>query len=30
VKRTQNGRVRWYTAGLAIGSISLIAIAVLR
>jgi NADH-quinone oxidoreductase subunit L len=30
VRRTQNGRVRWYTAGLAIGSISLIAIAVLR
>lgn len=29
IKRTQNGRVRWYTAGLAIGSISLIAIAVL-
>jgi NADH-quinone oxidoreductase subunit L len=30
LRRTQNGRVRWYTAGLAIGSISLIAIAVLR
>ncbi len=30
VQRTQNGRVRFYTAGLAIGSISLIAIAVLR
>jgi NADH-quinone oxidoreductase subunit L len=30
VRRTQNGRVRWYTAGLAIGSICLIAIAVLR
>jgi len=30
VRRTQNGRVRFYTAGLAIGSISLIAIAVLR
>jgi len=30
VRRSQNGRVRWYTASLAIGSISLIAIAVLR
>ncbi|HEX3982645.1 MAG TPA: NADH-quinone oxidoreductase subunit L [Acidisoma sp.] len=30
VRRTQSGRIRWYTAGLAIGSISLIAIAVLR
>ena len=30
IRRTQNGRVRVYTAGLAIGSISLIAIAVLR
>jgi NADH-quinone oxidoreductase subunit L len=30
VRRTQSGRVRFYTAGLAIGSISLIAIAVLR
>jgi NADH-quinone oxidoreductase subunit L len=30
VRRTQTGRVRWYTASLAIGSISLIAIAVLR
>jgi NADH-quinone oxidoreductase subunit L len=30
VRRTQNGRVRWYTASLAVGSISLIAIAVLR
>jgi NADH-quinone oxidoreductase subunit L len=29
VRWTQSGRVRWYTAGLAIGSISLIAIAVL-
>jgi NADH-quinone oxidoreductase subunit L len=30
VRRTQNGRVRLYTAGLAVGSISLIAIVVLR
>ena len=30
VRRTQSGRVRFYTAGLAIGSISLIAIALLR
>ena len=30
IKRTQTGRVRLYTAGLAIGSISLIAVAVLR
>jgi NADH-quinone oxidoreductase subunit L len=30
VRRTQNGHVRWYTASLAIGSVSLIAIAVLR
>ncbi|HYP63389.1 MAG TPA: NADH-quinone oxidoreductase subunit L, partial [Acidocella sp.] len=30
VRRTQNGHVRFYTAGLAIGSVSLIAIAVLR
>ncbi|MDD2795532.1 NADH-quinone oxidoreductase subunit L [Acidocella sp.] len=30
VRRTQNGRVRFYTAGLAIGSISLIAIAMIR
>jgi NADH-quinone oxidoreductase subunit L len=30
IRRTQTGRVRLYTAGLAIGSISLIAIAVLR
>ena len=29
-RRSQNGRVRFYTAGLAIGSVSLIAIAVLR
>ena len=30
IRRTQTGRVRFYTAGLAVGSISLIAIAVLR
>ncbi|MDE2239349.1 MAG: NADH-quinone oxidoreductase subunit L, partial [Rhodospirillales bacterium] len=30
VRRTQNGRVRFYAAGIAVGSISLIAIAVLR
>jgi NADH-quinone oxidoreductase subunit L len=30
VRRTQSGRVRWYVASLAIGSISLITIAVLR
>jgi NADH-quinone oxidoreductase subunit L len=30
VRRTQSGRVRFYAAGLAIGSISLIAIALLR
>ena len=30
VRRTQSGRVRFYTAGLAIGSISLIAIALFR
>ncbi len=30
VRRTQSGRVRFYTAGLAIGSISLIAIAMIR
>ena len=30
VRRTQNGRIRWYTASLAIGSVSLIAIVVLR
>ena len=30
VRRTQSGRVRLYTAGLAIGSISLIAIAMIR
>jgi len=30
VRRTQTGRVRWYAASLAIGSVSLIAIAVLR
>jgi NADH-quinone oxidoreductase subunit L len=30
VRRTQSGRVRLYTAGLAIGSISLIAIALFR
>jgi NADH-quinone oxidoreductase subunit L len=29
-RRTQNGRIRLYTAGLAVGSISLIAIVVLR
>ena len=30
IRRSQNGRVRFYTAGLAIGSVSLIALAVLR
>jgi NADH-quinone oxidoreductase subunit L len=30
IRRTQNGRIRWYTASLALGSISLIAIVVLR
>ncbi len=30
VRHSQNGRIRWYTASLALGSISLIAIVVLR